>query len=49
VGLDRPVGQPQPAGDAHVGLTALGFAVAGWRLLHMRNDAFDLPPLPATR
>ena len=27
------------------GLTAAGFAAAGWLLLRMRNDEFDLPPL----
>jgi Ca2+/Na+ antiporter len=26
------------------GGTALGFAAAGWALLHMNNDDFDLPP-----
>ena len=27
------------------GATALGFAAAGWVLLHTKNDDFDLPPL----
>ena len=26
------------------GLTAVGFAAAGWKLLHTNNDQFDLPP-----
>jgi hypothetical protein len=26
--------------------TAVGFAAAGWALLRMKNDAFDLPPDP---
>jgi hypothetical protein len=29
------------------GGTALGFAVAGWALLRMNNDDFDLPPQPS--
>jgi hypothetical protein len=29
------------------GGTAVGFAAAGWALLHMRNNDFDLPPSPA--
>jgi hypothetical protein len=28
------------------GLTAVGFGAASWVLLRMRNDDFDLPPLP---
>jgi hypothetical protein len=29
------------------GGTAVGFAAAGWALLHLRNNDFDLPPSPA--
>jgi homogentisate 1,2-dioxygenase len=29
------------------GGTAVGFAAAGWALLRMNNDEFDLPPEPA--
>jgi len=28
------------------GGTAVGFAAAGWALLQMENDDFDLPPMP---
>ena len=31
------------------GGTAVGFAAAGWALLRMKNDHFDLPPRPAQR
>jgi hypothetical protein len=27
----------------------VGFAAAGWALLRMKNDDFDLPPRPAQR